>query len=50
MLPAMQVAFGFGNAFFVSLICLSVRTNPSPSRMSRPSQQIGATFSTTLRL
>ena len=25
MLTAMQVSFGFGNAFFVSLICLSVR-------------------------
>ena len=25
MLAAMQVAFGYGNAFFVSLICFSVR-------------------------
>ncbi len=34
MLWGLQVAFGFGYAFFVALICLSVRPNPTTSLMS----------------
>ena len=39
MLWAMQVAFGFGYAFFVALICLSVSITPTVSPVTHSQVQ-----------